>query len=57
MIVDNIKMILQYRKTIIGTVTLIPLLGVTWLIGIFSINAQTTLFAWLFVICASSQVH
>ena len=45
-----------YRSTILGTITLIPLLGITWLLGVFSVTASSTVFAWLFVFLASTQV-
>ncbi len=36
---------------------LLPLLGVTWILGIFTVNDNTTLFAWLFTIINSLQVN
>lgn len=37
-------------------ILLLPLLGSTWIIGIFAVNENTTVFAWLFVILNSLQV-
>ena len=39
-----------------ATVVLLPLLGLTWLIGIISVNNETTVFAWIFTILNSLQV-
>ena len=35
---------------------LLPLLGVTWVVGIFAVSENTTVFAWLFTILNSLQV-
>jgi len=34
----------------------LPLLGVTWIIGIFAVNDDTVVFAWIFTILNSLQV-
>lgn len=48
---------IPYLRSIIkGSVILLPLLGITWIIGIFAVNANTLAFAWLFVILNSTQV-
>ena len=39
-----------------ATIVLLPLLGLTWLIGIISVNNDTTAFAWIFTILNSLQV-
>ena len=39
-----------------GAVFLLPLLGMTWIIGIFAINNETQVFAWIFAILNSLQV-
>jgi hypothetical protein len=45
-----------FKKTILGTVTLIPLLGVTWLVGILSVNVETYyIFGPIFIICSTLQ--
>ena len=36
---------------------LLPLLGVTWIIGILAVNDDTELFAWIFAIFNSLQVN
>jgi hypothetical protein len=38
-----------------ASVILLPLLGITWVIGLFAINQGTSMFAWLFVICNTLQ--
>jgi hypothetical protein len=42
-------------STIKGTIVLLPLLGITWIIGIFAVNENTTVFMWLFTILNSLQ--
>ena len=46
-----------HRTILKGTVVLLPLLGVTWLFGLLTLNSYTTVFAWLFTIFNSLQVH
>ena len=36
---------------------LLPLLGLTWVFGLFAINENTAVFAWLFTITNSVQVN
>ena len=48
-------LILMYRVTLKGSMILLPLLGLTWVIGLFAINQNTTVFAWLFTIVNSLQ--
>ncbi|XP_033110354.1 adhesion G protein-coupled receptor E3-like [Anneissia japonica] len=43
------------RKAVRGALILVPLLGVTWLFGIFAYNKGTTLFSYVFVIFNGSQ--
>ena len=50
------KKYLIYRHLIKATVVLLPLLGLTWLIGIISVNNDTIAFAWIFTILNSLQV-
>ena len=47
---------LIYRSVIKGTVVLLPLLGLTWLFGLLTVNEDTTVFAWIFTILNSFQV-
>ncbi|XP_064390034.1 adhesion G protein-coupled receptor L3-like [Halichondria panicea] len=44
-----------FVKLLTSTLVLLPLLGVTWILGIFTVNDNTTLFAWLFTIINSLQ--
>ena len=44
------------RSTLKATVILLPLLGLTWVFGVLAIDTNTTVFAWLFTICNSTQV-
>ena len=44
------------RSTLKATVILLPLLGLTWVFGVLAIDSNTSVFAWLFTICNSSQV-
>ena len=39
-----------------SSVILIPLLGVTWILGVFAVERNTVVFAWLFTIFNSLQV-
>ena len=39
-----------------ASLVLLPLLGLTWVFGILSVNANSTIFAWLFTIFNSLQV-
>ena len=45
-----------YRNVLRAAVILLPLLGMTWIIGIFAINNETQVFAWIFAILNSLQV-
>lgn len=45
------------RSIIKGTLILLPLLGLTWLFGLLTVNENTTVFAWIFTILNSFQVH
>ena len=45
-----------YRPILKATVILLPLLGLTWLFGLFTLNQNATVFAWLFTIFNSLQV-
>jgi len=37
-------------------IVLLPLLGLTWIIGIVAVNENTQVFAWMFAILNSLQV-
>lgn len=43
------------RSTIKASVILLPLLGLTWVLGLFAVNENTLVFAWLFTIFNSLQ--
>ena len=44
------------RSLLKATVILLPLLGLTWLFGLLTLNSNSTVFAWLFTIFNSLQV-
>jgi len=44
------------RGLIKGSLILLPLLGLTWVFGLFAVNENTAVFAWLFTILNSLQV-
>ena len=39
-----------------AVIILLPLLGITWIIGILAVNEDTQVFAWIFAILSSLQV-
>ena len=39
-----------------AVIILLPLLGITWIIGILAVNENTQVFAWIFAILNSLQV-
>ena len=45
------------RTVIISAATLMPILGVTWIIGLLAVNNHTEVFSWIFTILNSLQVH
>ena len=45
-----------FRTVVKASVILLPLLGVTWVLGLFAVNQNTIWFAWLFTIFNSLQV-
>lgn len=44
------------RTLLLASLVLLPVLGVTWILGLFAVNSNTTVFAWLFTIFNSLQV-
>ena len=44
------------RSLLKALIILMPLLGVTWIIGILAVNEDTQVFAWIFAILNSLQV-
>ena len=55
-IINFILIIIFKRSGLKGVLVLAPLLGITWIIGIFAFSEQTTIFLWLFTILNSLQV-
>ena len=53
----TISFISYYRSLLKAMVILSPLLGMTWIIGIFAVNNETQVFAWIFAILNSLQVN
>lgn len=51
---DNMTLVLIVTS-VKSTVVLLPLLGITWIIGLFAVNENTTMFAWIFTILNSLQ--
>lgn len=48
---------IHYRVVLLASVVLLPLLGLTWAFGVLNVNKNTMVFAWLFTIFNSLQVH
>ena len=44
------------RTVIVSAATLMPVLGVTWIIGLLAVNEHTEVFAWIFAVLNSLQV-
>ncbi|XP_019864498.1 PREDICTED: adhesion G-protein coupled receptor F1-like [Amphimedon queenslandica] len=51
----NSKNLKTVKSAIFGAIVLFPLLGITWIIGVFAVSQNTTVFLWLFTICNSLQ--
>ena len=47
---------LFFRSLAKAACVLLPLLGITWVFGIFAINEEAVAFAWIFTILNSFQV-
>ena len=47
---------LHHRSLLKAVIVLLPLLGITWIIGILAVNNDTQVFAWIFAILNSLQV-
>ena len=45
------------RDLMKGMIVLLPLLGMTWIIGTLAVNNETQVFAWIFAILNSLQVN
>ena len=48
--------LLYHRSLPKAMIILLPLLGATWIIGIFAVNNETQVFAWIFAILNSLQI-
>ena len=48
--------LLLFRELFKAVLALLPLLGVTWIVGILAVNNDTVVFAWIFTILNSLQV-
>ena len=57
LLIYHIVLVDVFRSAVKGSVVLLPLLGVTWVLGLFAVNANTTVFSWLFTIINSLQVR
>ncbi len=44
-----------YRDTVKASVILLPLLGLTWVFGLFVVSQNTVVFAWIFAILNTLQ--
>ena len=45
----------QVRSTIIGSLILLPLLSIPWVIGVFYVNKDTAIFGYIFIILIGCQ--
>lgn len=50
------ELLFFFRTTLKSTIVLLPLLGLTWIIGPFSLLKNTDMFSWGFAILNSLQV-
>ena len=48
--------IVYVRGILKAVIILLPLLGITWIIGILAVNEDTEVLAWIFTILNSLQV-
>ena len=53
---SEVSIFFGHRSSLKSTIILLPLLGITWIIGVLAINENTTVFAWLFTVLNSLQV-
>ena len=47
---------LSFRSLLVSAIAFMPILGSTWIIGVFAVNEHTEFFAWIFTILNSLQV-
>jgi len=55
--VDYLHIFSSSSTTVKASIILLPLLGLTWVLGLFAVNRNTLVFAWLFTIFNSLQVQ
>ena len=48
---------MPHRGFVVNATILLPLLGITWVVGLFAINENTLAFAYAFTILNSLQVN
>ena len=48
---------LHQRRLFKATVILVPVMGFTWIIGLFAVGEEGKVFAYLFVIASAFQVR
>jgi len=53
----HFEFIILLRSLAKASCVLLPLLGVTWIFGIFAVNEKAVAFAWVFTILNSFQVY
>ena len=46
-----------YRSLLKAAIIVVPMLGVTWVVGIFTVNENTIVLAWIFTVLNSLQVR
>ncbi|KAH3727832.1 hypothetical protein DPMN_053777 [Dreissena polymorpha] len=54
--INDLLIFKLFRTGVRSVCILLPVLGLTWLIGIFSVNRDTLVFQYLFAISNSLQV-
>lgn len=52
---DGNKNVDIFRTLFVAVVVLLPMLGLTWVLGLFAVNRNTTIFAWIFAVVNSLQ--
>lgn len=46
----------EFWKVLLGSIVLLPLLGLTWVFGLLAVNNKLTVFIWIFTVLNSLQV-
>ena len=56
--INNYCLIYYFNRGLLkAVIVLLPVLGLTWIIGIIAVNNETQVFAWIFAILNSLQVN